>query len=230
MRSMGHARSLWLLGFLALSVIAFTCSRYNNMILVHGQQHDYHIPQRYDASGNVMIYGVNSSNIVGADTPGYEAYLRLSHKQVAIPELGDKWELTWLLFWDKDYSGRFRTATKAILEDAKRMGLVAGFHHYHEITGGGDISNDYYVSFDPESSPGKWEIGDYYVKKDKMEPFKLVDRIVIPKAGCELNTIHDGIAIDVTVHDDLCEIDQFPLLYQSVVKLMESWKIKDAQR
>jgi len=223
---MGQSRSLWLLGFLALSAIVFTCSR-DNMIIIHGQQHDYHIPQSYDASdSNMIVYG---SRIIGADSSEQQAYLRFSHKQMTMPELGSEWELKWLLFWGNDYGKRFQTATKAILENAKRMGLVAGFYHYHKMVGL-DTTYDYYVSFNPESSSGKWETGDYYIEMTKIKPFKIGDEITIPKAGCTLYTIHDGISTRVTVFDDLCEINRFPVLYQSVVHIMESWKKKKPQR
>jgi len=224
MYSTNYSRSLWLIGLLALSAMIFTCFRYN-MILVHGQQHDYLIPQSYDASdGNMAVY---DRKLVGADNIEQEAYLRFSHKDMSIPELGPKWELSWLLFWDKDYSTRFRTGTNEILENAKQIGSsIAGFQHYHEILGG--TSYDTYVSLNHKHGPTPGEAGDYYVKITKRKPLKIGDKIITPRTSCELNTIHDGILIEVGTSDGLCEVDHFPALYQSVVNIMGSWKVKEA--
>ena len=203
-------------GLLFLAVLAaliHSCGGFG-VIVVTGQQYDYHIPRRFDAADGSSLYG-NITGLAGLDSGEREAYLRTTSRDLQIPEFGEEWEVTWHLYWDKDYSAVLQSEKKWILRDAERGGQVAGFYHYHEDLG--DTRYDRYYSFDPELGPRQWKNGEYSVtvKSPSM------------KTGCRLSTVYDGIAIDFsTIDEHLCRVGQFPLLYRMVQKIMRGWRVE----
>ncbi len=189
-----------------------------DVCVVTGRDFIYEIPRRYDRLPKSFLY---PGGISGDD--GEVISLLLTHNDVEDSDLGDSWELSMLLFWDRDYGQGEELAKSArgLLDDAAFQGASNGFYQYRSSLG--EYQRDYYLNFDPFGGDLPSSDGNYIVRTKSSPAFEIGGIKTVPKETCALHARTDGILVQLGAIGHLCSVDKFDSLYAFMEGSMRKW-------
>ena len=191
-----------------------------DFLVVSGRDFEYHIPSKLERKPDAILYPGELSG-----DQHRVISLSITQDDIKAPDLGNTWELTWLLFWDRDYqkSGGLRNVLHTQLSDVNRIESSNEFYRFQKKLG--NTQTDYYLSFNPtRSSPADLN-DEYMVEVSRHPPFVIGNIETASKPRCILHTIYDSMAMQVSTVGMLCNQDRFGSLFQVLKASMISWKV-----
>ncbi len=188
---------------------------------ISGDKYDYRIPAKYiKKSDSIRYFG----EVIGDKSESMS--LLISLDDVDQVETNKGWELSLLLFLDKSYkpSVNLLRASKALLEDARRVGAFSLFHHYRRTLGG--LEKDYYLTFDPfNDEVAEMSERDFFIRMQEEKSLRIEGIERASKPSCVLHSVFDGIALQLTTIGKACNVENFQDLKNVQDQLLVSWRV-----